>query len=174
MTCCRQCSRSAQHFVNRAVVNSTGWWFSVLCWHKPNDWHFSIQLLRVRVIKQMGCAIPTSTLHKHSVDISTIKWFLSDFINRVLVYYLKVKCEFINCNDVLSRKVLESRCEESLWENEPWNPERGWRSIFNPFGPEGNTFKQFCNPGGKRFERKEGILPLLWNLVIEETAAHLF
>lgn len=175
MTCGRKSTWTGKYFVYGTFIDSVSWLYSILLWYKPNNWHFSVELFRIRVVKKMSNAVPTSSLHKHTIDVATILWFFSDFTEWIFVNYLEVKLEFINGDNMFSSIVLKCGSEESLWEEESWNPECRWRSIIDPLSKEGNTFQKLTHPWGQRLQWKETFIsPDSGNLVVEETCTHLF
>ncbi len=110
MASCRQSTASAEHFVNWAHVDATCRSHSILLWHEPNDWHFSVQLFRVRVVDHMCRIVPPGSFHKHTIEIATVLRFLGDLSNRVLINYLEVELQLVNSNNVLTSVVLQRRC----------------------------------------------------------------
>lgn len=84
--------------------------------------------------------IPTSAFHEKSEDVSAVFRFFGDFVLGVIVDYLEVEVEFIDCDCVFACEVLEQCGEVSLWEDEARDPNAGWASRLCPLSPELNPF----------------------------------
>lgn len=119
----RQSTRSRQHLVDRAVVNASSWCNSVTFGHEPDKWHFSVELLGLRIVQNVGRAVPSSTLHEQSMTVDTIIWLFGDLSESVLIDDLEVELELVDGDNVLTGVVLQGCREEGLREEESGNPE---------------------------------------------------
>lgn len=171
----RQGARSGEHLVGGAHVDAVGRCHTVALGHEPDDRHFSVQLLGVRVVQDVSRAVPARTLHEHTIDVATIVWFLSDLAQRVLVNDLEVELELIDGDNVLSGVVLQRGSEESLGEEEPRDPEGRWGALLNPLRQEVDSLEQVQLPRSEGLQGQESLGgPRVGNLVVEQTGAHRF
>lgn len=74
---------------------------------------------------------------------------------------------------MFSSTILKTSSEESLWEEETWDPENVRSSLIDPIDKEIYSCVAILNPGGKWFQREETFTgPLLWYLVIKNSSRH--
>jgi hypothetical protein len=67
-----QSARTGEHFVNGALVDPALWLLAIFLRQKPNQRELSVELLRVRFVKEVGLSVPASALHVHSIDEAAI------------------------------------------------------------------------------------------------------
>lgn len=83
--------------------------------------------------------------------------------------YLKVEDEFVNGNCVLPRIVLLDSGQESLSEEEAWQPVLLGLAVLNPVTEVDNSGHQILDVGTQRFEGRVGkVHPSLGNFVDED------
>ena len=66
--------------------------------------------------------------------------------------YLEVESDGVDRDDCLAGKVLQSACEEGLWEEEPRDPEHGGDAAVYPLIDELDPGYQICHPRSQGFQ----------------------
>jgi hypothetical protein len=114
----RESTCSAQNLVYRAIVNSGLWPSSFSFWAKQKKRYINEQLLRVRLPKSAVLIVPLATLEVKTVEEASIIWLFLDILPLPPVLEGEGEVKLIDGDCVLSRVVLQSACQESLWEEE--------------------------------------------------------
>jgi len=128
------CTR--EHLVDGAVVDASLWLLAVLLRNQPEKRELSVQLLRVRLVKEVNLLVPPGALHVHTVDEATIRRWLVDGRWSCVIADLEVEGKLIDSDLVLTSEVLQRTREEGLWEEESRDPESVWSTSINPLGQE--------------------------------------
>ena len=134
--------------------------FFVVCWSKPDIWHFRVKDFVVGFVQTLKLIVPTSTIKIQSVDIASVCWrlayveILGSFTN-----HIKFKVKSVDWQFVFSGKVLKNTCQEGLSEKETRYPEI-WRSTcINPFLHEFQSLNKIINPASQWLQAR------IWNFM---------
>lgn len=141
MTSGGKSSRSREHLVHRAIIDGSFLGLdSVAARQEQNHRSRRVQLLGLGFVNAMSHRVPSGSLEEHTVAKRTIFRLLSYFVVLNFIVNLKVKTKLIDSNLALTSIVLKGGSEESLWEEEPRDPEGRRCTLIKPVLEEGSSF----------------------------------
>ncbi len=140
-----------------------------------NHRQFYKEFLRIRLSKWVCFIRPLATFQEHSINVTSILWFLCNITKLHIVFHYEFKAKFINGDLVTTRVVLHGRGQERLWEEESWNPIHYRGSFLVPGVQKVDALIKVLYPRCKRLHwKKANWGPVSWNHIIENWCSHLF
>ena len=169
----RQRAVTREHLVERALIDAFCWLNSVLHRQEVDHRHLNEELLRVALSEHLRIIVPLAALQVHTIGVNTRLRLLFNILPAHVRLDEEGEADLIDCNGVLTGKVLLRASEEGLWEEEARNPEDAGGTVVVPILQEGDTVIAVNDPRSKRFHAQEAlsfalVSPHLWHLVIED------
>ena len=125
-----QSSRTWEHLVHWAVVDTSLRLFTVFLWHECDHRHLSVESFGLWIFEGVCDGIPAATFKVKSIDETSCFGSLLHFLPRHVIDNLKSVTELVNSDNALASIILHSAREESLGEEEAGDPvHRGCRVI---------------------------------------------
>ena len=107
-----------EHLVDWAIVDSGLRLDTVLHGQEVNHRHLDEELLWLTLLKLLRAVVPLAAFQVQAVKIAASLGLLLDVLVGHRTQHDMIEADLIDSNCVLSREVLLSTGEESLWEEE--------------------------------------------------------